>query len=266
MPALTEPLQLSANLYVVYSEYPHVDSGNVYLITGEYPTLIDCGSQRAVPRILRNLAQIGLRVNDVHQVIATHGDYDHTQGFHELRKLQPGLPLLINRHDWPTMLEGDTYRNSSYLYGRPFVPFAADQCLPLDEGDVLPVGNTTLTVYHSPGHTEGSVCLLGDIDGHGVLFAGDAIGGSMKSLAGADLQLWAKAMVTWAESLQRLGALSFDWVLNGHEPAGTLPLRRSHVDRLLESFGKMMNPWFLLDDDEVTAGDMLGPGLTGDAH
>jgi len=99
-----------------------------------------------------------------------------------------------------------------------------------------------------------------------VLFAGDAIGGSMKSLAGADLQLWAKAMVTWAESLQRLGALSFDWVLNGHEPAGTLPLRRSHVDRLLESFGKMMNPWFLLDDDEVTAGDMLGPGLTGDAH
>lgn len=264
MPALTAPLQLSANLYVAYSEYPHVDSGNVYLITGEHPTLIDCGSQRAVPRLVRNLAQLGLPVSDVHQVIATHGDYDHTQGFHELRKLQPGIPLLINRHDWPTMLEGDTYRSSSYLYRRPFVPFAADQCLPLDEGDVVPVGNTTLTAYHTPGHTEGSVCLLGDIDGRGVLFAGDAIGGSMKSLAGADLQLWANAVVTWTESLQRLGELSFDWVLNGHEPADTLPLRRSHVDRLLGSFGKMMNPWFLLEE-EVMAGDGLGSGRLGDA-
>ncbi|MDQ3656850.1 MAG: MBL fold metallo-hydrolase [Chloroflexota bacterium] len=264
MPALTAPLQLSANLYVAYSEYPHVDSGNVYLITGEYPTLIDCGSQRAVPQLLRNLAQLGLQVSDVHQVIATHGDYDHTQGFHDLRKLQPDLPLLINRHDWPTMLEGDTYRNSSYLYGRAFVPFAADQCLPLGEGDVLPVGDTTLTVYHSPGHTEGSVCLLGDIDGHGVLFAGDAIGGAMKSLAGADLQIWANAAVTWTESLGRLAALDFDWVLNGHEPAESLPLARTRVDRLFRSFGKMMNPWFLLADDEVTAGDALGPGLLGD--
>ncbi len=255
MPALTAPLQLSANLFVVYSEYPHFDSGNVYLVTGAYPTLIDCGSERAVPQLLRNLALLGLNVRDVHQVIATHGDYDHTQGFHELRKHQPDLPLLINRHDWPTMLEGDPYRNSSYLYQRPFVPFAADQCLPLDEGDVVPAGNTTLTVYHSPGHTEGSVCLLGDVDGRDVLFAGDAIGGSMKSLAGADLQIWANAVVTWTESLQRLATLPFDWVLNGHEPAATLPLERVLVDRLLGSFGKMLNPWFLLgDDDVVTSG------------
>lgn len=258
MPALTSPLQLSASLYIAYSEYPHVDSGNVYLITGTYPTLIDCGSQRAVPQLVHNLAQLGLEVSDLHQVIATHGDYDHTQGFHELQKLAPDLPFLINSNDWPTMLAGDTYRNSSYLYRRPFVPFLANQCLPLDDGDILTAGNTSLTVHHTPGHTEGSVCLLGDIDGHGVLFSGDAIGGSMKSLAGADLQIWADAAVTWMESLQRLGALPFDWVLNGHEPAETLPLARSHVDRLFGSFGMMLNPWFLLGNDEVAIGEVLG--------
>ncbi|MBA3378341.1 MAG: MBL fold metallo-hydrolase [Chloroflexia bacterium] len=259
MPALTAPLQLSANLHIVYSEYPHVDSGNVYLITGEYPTLIDCGSQRAVPQLMRNLDQVGLEVSDLHQVIATHADYDHTQGFHALRKLRPDLALLINRHDWATMVvEGETYRNSSYVYRRPFVPFLVDHFLPLDDGDVLMAGDTSLTVHHTPGHTEGSVCLLGDIDGHGVLFAGDAIGGSMKSLAGADLQLWASAVVTWAESIQRLGALSFDWVLNGHEPAETLPLTRAHVDRLFGSFGMMLNPWFLLGDDEGAIGGVRG--------
>lgn len=254
MPVLTSPRQLSANLHVVYSEYPHVDSANVYLITGAYPTLIDCGSQRAVPQLVRNLAQLGLEVGDVTKVLATHGDYDHTQGFHELRKLQPDLPLFIHRHDWPTIFEGDTYRNSSYLYRRPFVPFVADQCVPLDDGDVVPVGDTTLTVHHTPGHTEGSVCLLGDLDGHGVLFAGDVIGGSMKSLAGADLRLWAEAASTWAESLQRLAALPFDWVLNGHEPAATLPLTRTHVDRLFGCFGMMLNPWFLLGEEDTLAG------------
>jgi len=252
MPVLTAPVQLRDNLYIAYSEYPHVDSGNVYLIAGSCPTLIDCGSPRAVPHLAANLAQLGLDIGDLDQVIATHGDYDHIQGFHELRQLNPDLRLYINRHDWPTMLAGDAYRNSSYLYRRPFVPFDASQCLPLEDGDVLPAGDTTLTVHHTPGHTEGSVCLLGEIDGRRVLFAGDAIGGSMKSLAGADLRIWANAAVTWRESLRRLEALTFDWVLNGHEPAASLPLTRPHVDRLFRSFGQMMNPWFLLGEDEPT--------------
>ena len=250
MPAMSSPLRLSTNLYIVYSEYPHVDSGHVYLIHGQYPTLIDCGSQRAVPQLLRNLAQLGVEAGDLHQVVATHADFDHTQGFHSLARLNPELPLLVNRYDVPTMVAGDTYRNSSYLYRRPFVPFEARQCLPLDDGDVVPAGDGSLVVHHTPGHTEGSVCLLGEIDGHRTLFAGDTIGGSMKSLAGADLRLWAEAAATWTASLQRLAALPFDWVLNGHEPAQSLPLSRSYVDRLLHSFGMMMNPWFLLDDDE----------------
>lgn len=261
MPVLTAPVQLSANLHIVYSEFPHVDSGNVYLMTGDHPTLIDCGSQRAVPQLIRNLAQLGLQVSDLTKVVATHGDYDHTQGFHDLQKFQPDLPLFINRHDWPAMLEGNTYRSSSYLYQRPFLPFEARHCLPLDAGDVVWAGNTSLTVHHTPGHTEGSVCLLGDIDGNRVLFAGDAIGGSMKSLTGADLRIWANAAVTWRESLRQLEALSFDWVLNGHEPADTLPLSRARVDRLLHSFGKMMNPWFLLGEEETPhAGETIAAG------
>ncbi len=140
------------------------------------------------------------------------------------------------------------------------MPFLADQCLPLDDGNVLPAGNTSLVVHHTPGHTEGSVCLLGEIDGISVLFAGDAIGGSMKSLAGANLHIWANAAVTWAESLRRLEALPFDWVLNGHEPAATLPLTRSHVDRLFGSFGMMLNPWFLLDDSESPVSGVMGAG------
>lgn len=263
MPVLSAPLRLSASLYIVYAEYPHVDSGNVYLITGEQPTLIDCGSQRAVPHLIRNLARIGLDMSDICQVLATHGDCDHTQGYHDLRLLQPDLRLYMHRHDWPLVVEDDPYRNSNYLYRRPFVPFAADHCLSLDDGDLVPAGDGMVTVHHTPGHTEGSICLLGEIDGRRVLFAGDTIGGSMKSLAGADLRLWADAAASWTVSLERLRSLSFDWVLNGHEPADGLPLPRIHVDRLLGSFGKMLNPWFLLADADDPAPDCAGAGLGG---
>lgn len=257
MTVLSAPMRLSAHLYLVYAEYPHIDSGNVYLVTGSQPTLIDCGSRRAAPRLMSNLARLGLGMRDIRQVIATHGDCDHTQGYHDLRTLQPDLRLSMHRFDWPLVVEGDPYRSANYVYRRPFVPFAADHCLPLDDGDAVPAGDAMLTVHHTPGHTDGSICLLGEIDGRRVLFAGDTIGGSMKSLAGADLRLWADAAATWTASLQRLGALSFDWVLSGHEPAEGLPIQRALVDRLFASFGLMLNPWFLLADDEAPIGSGL---------
>lgn len=256
MPRLTAPVQLSRHVYVVYSEFPHVDSGNAYLISGKSPTLIDCGSQRGFPQLLSNLSQLGVRVTDLEQVIATHGDYDHVQGFHSLCQLHPELRLRLHRSDWPIVQESNPYRNASYLYGRPFVRFQEEQCLPLDDGDVIPVGDSTLTVHHAPGHTEGSVCLLGEFDGIGILFAGDAIGGAMRTLEGASLEVWAQAVATWQQSLLRLTALEFDWVLNGHEPAGSLPLRRSRIDRMVPMFGKMLNPWFFLEDDD---GETVSP-------
>lgn len=251
MSQLTAPVQLSRHVYIIYSEFPHSDSGNVYLITGSHPTLIDCGSRRAAPQLIDNLAQVGLRASDLKQAIATHGDYDHVQGFHDLRPLNPSLQMRLHRSDWPIVQGSDPYRNASYLYDRPFEQFEKEHCLPLDDGDIIAAGDTSLTVHHTPGHTEGSVCLLGTIDDTAILFAGDAIGGAMRSLKGAALEIWVQAAVTWQQSLHKLSALEFEWVLNGHEPAATLPMSRAQIDRMVMSFGMMMNPWFSRESEET---------------
>jgi len=255
MSRLTAAKRLTPHLYVVYSEFPHRDSGNVFLITGRSPTLIDCGSRRVIPHLIRNLAQLGIDVRDLARVIATHGDCDHIQGYHDLHRLHPALRLHIHRHDWPLVQESDPYRNANYIYGNPFVPLPAERCVPLEDGETIAAGDGALMIHHTPGHTEGSVCLWGEIDGKKVLFAGDTVGGAMRSLDGADLRIWAQAVVTWEQSLQRLARLDIDWVLNGHEPAHGLPLGRARFDRAVASFGKMLNPWFLLDEqeDEVPA-------------
>jgi glyoxylase-like metal-dependent hydrolase (beta-lactamase superfamily II) len=239
-------------VYILYAEFPHADSGNVYLITGERPTLIDCGGPRAVPRIVANLAQLGLQVSDNHQVLATHGDYDHVQGFHGLRQLNPNLRIALHPRDWPIVQLDNAWGNASYLYGQPFVPFDAGDCQPLEDGEAIPAGDTALTVIHTPGHTEGSTCFLGTFGGQAILFAGDAFGGAMHSLDGVPIEAWAQAVATWRQSLQHLATFEFAWVLNGHEPARSLPLPRSSFDRHLPHFGKMLNPWFLREDEEPT--------------
>jgi hydroxyacylglutathione hydrolase len=246
MARLAAPRQLSDNLYIVYSEYPHRDSANVYLIAGERPVLIDCGSRRSVPLMLRNLEQVGLTAHNISAVIATHGDCDHTQGFHDLQRENPALSLHLHPADWSLVQELDPYRNAAYLYRISFLPIPAESCVPLMDGERIAAGDGELRVMHSPGHTEGSVCLWGEIDGHHFLFAGDTVGGSMRSLEGADLKVWAQAAETWKASLKGVAALPIDWILNGHEPETSLPLSRSWLDRGIASFGQMMNPWFFL--------------------
>lgn len=244
MSVLDRPYQLSEHLYVVFAEFPHVDSGNVYLVTGEQPTLIDCGSDNAVASIVSNLAQLGLSPSDIGQVVATHADYDHIQGFHGLQHLNPELCLRIHRADLPVVREADAYRTASYVYGRPYIQLD-DRCLlPFDPGDIVPVGDTSLEVSSTPGHTEGSVCLLGKIDARNVLFAGDTVGGAMRSLEGASIEAWFEAARAWSDSLRRLSERDFDWVLNGHEPPQGLPITRARFDRMVRQFGIMMNPWF----------------------
>lgn len=259
MPRLTAPRQLSSHLFVVYSEFPHRDSGNVFLMTGRVPTLIDCGSRRSVPQLRQNLSHLGIHVRDIAQVIATHGDCDHIQGFHELRYDNPDLKLYLHPADWPLVQKPDAYRNAGYLYRNSFTPIDAEHCVPLAEGSHIPAGDAALGVLHTPGHTEGSVCLSGDIGGRNVVFAGDTVGGAMRSLEGADLRIWAQATRTWEQSLKRLATMDIDWILNGHEPVANLPLSRARFDRAVASFGKMMNPWFLLDE----AADEGDPQATG---
>jgi hydroxyacylglutathione hydrolase len=257
MPAVGQPVPISRHVFVVYSEYPHRHSANSYLILGAQPVLIDCGCECAIPTLVSNLHQLGIDVPDLHAVVATHGDYDHIHGFHTLLEQNSSLKLMIHWADWPSGVDDTPYRNSSYVYGRPFMPIAEDSCVALADGDVLPAGDGTLEVVHTPGHTSGSICLHGAFDDRSMLFTGDVFRGAMKSLESTDAVSWAQAVVQWHVSLGRLSAMAFDWVLNGHEPARSLPFVRSQFDASVRQFGMMMNPWFSLGADEAAE---LEPG------
>ena len=140
-------------------------------------------------------------------ILLTHGHYDHTGGVAGLRRAYPGLPVYLNR--------GDTPAQGAPAMLFPEVPNAIDY----GEGDKVQVGNLTVNVMATPGHSIGSVSLIcGDALFSGdTLFAGDC----------GRTDLWGGDMNQMLSSLGRLGNLDGDFtVCPGHMETSVLSKER----------------------------------------
>jgi len=84
-------------------------------------------------------------------IINTHGHFDHIRGDGDF-----GLPVYIHREDIPFLK--DPVHNFSSLFPPPYA--YEGEVIPLNDGDTLPLGERSITVIHTPGHTPGSICLL----------------------------------------------------------------------------------------------------------
>ena len=66
---------------------------------------------------------------------------------------------------------GDAEANLSCFLEEGLAVLSPDADLMLSDGDRVTAGTVSLQVMHTPGHTPGSICLLGE----GVLFSGDTL-------------------------------------------------------------------------------------------
>lgn len=122
-----------------------------------------------VERIAAALERHGLTLE---RILLTHGHLDHVGGTVEMRE-RYGVPVEGPQEEDRFWLDG--LPRQAQMFGFPHT----DAFLPdrwLNDGDTVTVGNATLMVIHTPGHTPGHVvffhapsrlALVGD-----VLFAG----------------------------------------------------------------------------------------------
>lgn len=176
--------------------------------------VIDPGDE--VSRIYRRLQDLGLKVK---QILVTHAHIDHVGGALKLKQLT-GAPILLNENDLPLLKMMDVQAG---WVGVP-TPEVAAPDVSLADGMRVGLDRYPAEVLHTPGHTQGSVCLhfvpLKMVIAGDTLFAG-SIGRT--DLPGGN----GRQIIASIES--RLMALGDDTrVLPGHGPETTIGFERNN--------------------------------------
>jgi hydroxyacylglutathione hydrolase len=175
--------------------------------------VIDPGDE--VEYIFRRLTELGLKLK---QILVTHGHIDHVGGALRLKRLTDA-PILLNENDLPLL---KMMESQAGWIGIP-TPETAPPDENLADGLLVGLGRYPAEVIHTPGHTQGSVCLhfapLNLLVGGDTLFAG--------SIGRTDLPGGNYPQII--ESIQsRLMALPDETkVLTGHGPATTIGAERT---------------------------------------
>ncbi len=175
--------------------------------------VIDPGDE--IGRIHRRLTELGLKLK---QILITHAHIDHVGGALKLKRLT-GAPIFLNENDLPLLKMMDM--QAGWLGISP--PEVAPPDESLNDGLKVGLDRYPATVLHTPGHTQGSVCLhfapLNMVIAGDTLFAG-SIGRT--DLPGGD----SRQIIESIHS--RLLALPDDTrVLPGHGPATTIGSERN---------------------------------------
>lgn len=139
---------LATNCYLVGSE------------SGREGMIIDPGAE--AEKILKKVSDLKLEVK---LIVLTHGHIDHTGALKEIKQAT-GAPIAVHTDDVKTL--GDRFLSILSGISHPALP-PPDRLL--KDGDGIDIGDLHFTVLHTPGHTPGGICLLGE----GVVFSGDTL-------------------------------------------------------------------------------------------
>ena len=131
--------------------------------TSREAMVIDPGDD--IEEVLALVAKHNLQVK---QIVITHAHIDHVGGAMKLRAAT-GAPILLNQNDYALLKMLDT--QAAWVGMKSPGKVEIDQSL--EQADTLRAGSIAANVLHTPGHTEGSVCLY--IPAGKTLVAGDTL-------------------------------------------------------------------------------------------
>jgi metallo-beta-lactamase class B len=151
------PFKMFDNLY-----YVGLDFVNAYVIqTSGGLILVDTLFGEFGEHTAKAMQELGLNPKDVKYILITHGHDDHYGGLKRMQAMT-GAKVLMAEADWKLM--EDTIRKE----GEAAV---ASKLIPRDmivkDGDTLKLGNTTITLYLTPGHTPGTTSLVFPVTDNG---------------------------------------------------------------------------------------------------
>lgn len=141
----------------ILSVCPYSFGSNTYLLISKNDAIVIDPSV-SVSAIEKLLCENGATLKGI---LLTHGHFDHTVSVDTIRNKYP-IELMMHSGDAPMMSDGKL--NGFYdFYGQESTHRPAERLL--EDGDVIKLGNSTLTIISTPGHSPGSICILCESEG-----------------------------------------------------------------------------------------------------
>lgn len=140
-------------------------ASNCYIVASEKTKeamVIDPGDEAEA--ILDTVKKLGLKVK---LIVITHGHVAHVSALGQVKEAT-GAPVAIHGDD-AAILRGSGQMLTMMLGVQSDAPPAPDRLL--KDGEVIKVGELSFKVAHTPGHSPGGICLIGE----GVAFTGDSL-------------------------------------------------------------------------------------------
>ena len=151
------------------------------LSTSEGLIIIDTNFAWATqPEIIDGLTRLGLNPRDIKYVIISHAHGDHDQGAAELQS-RFGAKVVMGTPDWESTLQ----RPATAAGGVPKRDIAVGS-----DGTKITLGDTTVTIVATPGHTPGTLSYIFPVKDQGKSVTVAYSGGTLTGAFGTNAARW----------------------------------------------------------------------------
>ena len=248
---------------------------NAYLLRGsERNILIDTGFRREECReaLETGLTELGVKMEET-DIVLTHLHSDHAGLAPDF--IAPGRDIYLGAIDCKHMVDNRNLnkwvhtnsllakenfpmeileQSAKINPARSMAPRHYDHYLPLEDNDVLDLGNHKLRTIFTPGHTPGQTCFW--LEGEDILFSADHVLFDITP----NITNWPSvedSLSDYIESLKATRELPARMTLPAHRHAGDLKTR---IDSLIEHHERRLDEAFriLRENPGLPAYDLTG--------
>ncbi len=197
---------------------PRVRGANVYLVKRDGGiTVVDTGLPGNAGKIIDYVQSIGCRPSDVKTIVLTHSDMDHSGSVARLKE-ETNAKVAIHEADAPRLSGEKEPKAVKGMLGLLLRATAVIMRFKRINADVLLRDSDIvdgLTVIHTPGHTDGSICLY--LPGR-ALFVGDALLTDDERMLSLPRRSMSTDLDQAKESIKKISDLKYSVLLPGHGP------------------------------------------------
>jgi glyoxylase-like metal-dependent hydrolase (beta-lactamase superfamily II) len=215
-------MELGQNIHLI----PKIRAANTYAVLeetqvggGGHLTLIDTGMPGNATRIVEFLKSLGKEQMGSFTIILTHPDIDHSGSVAELKEKLGNVKVAIHEADAPRLTGEKPLKEvrglAVFLFKAmsPFMKFKpVTPDLLLKDGEQV----DGLTVIHTPGHTQGSICLYSER--LKAIFVGDALRTDKNGMPRLPLAAMTFNIEEAKNSIRKIASYEFELLLPGHGP------------------------------------------------